>query len=261
MCASCKRPRAWAAFMFYCGRTRHSKDSKAAGRNFPKRNAGICWNRFATWIASGVLAEPVDPDCLPQGLDPRPDVWAVYPADHSPAKESYCRVHQIEYHLLRRGDLAGFPEDDATAGQAASTSSRKRVMVTGCYDWFHSGHVRFFEEVSALGDLYVVVGHDGNIRLLKGEGHPLLPHDQRRYMAASVRFVKQALISSGHGWLDAEPEIELIRPHIYVVNEDGDRPEKRAYCEAHGIEYRVLKRLPKEGLPPRQGADLRRSHQ
>ena len=30
--------------------------------------------------------------------------------------------------------------------------------MTGCYDWFHSGHVRFFEEVSELGDLYVVAG-------------------------------------------------------------------------------------------------------
>ena len=50
---------------------------------------------------------------------------------------------------------------------------RTCVIVTGCYDWFHSGHVRFFEEVSAYGDLYVIVGHDANIRLLKGDGHPL----------------------------------------------------------------------------------------
>jgi hypothetical protein len=41
------------------------------------------------------------------------------------------------------------------------------------------------------------------------------------------------------------------------VNEDGDRPEKRQYCEAHGIEYRVLKRLPKPGLPRRQSRELR----
>src|SRR5438876_406555 len=30
----------------------------------------------------------------------------------------------------------------------------KKVIVTGCYDWFHSGHVRFFEECADLGDLY-----------------------------------------------------------------------------------------------------------
>ena len=79
--------------------------------------------------------------------------------------------------------------------------------MTGCFDWFHSGHVRFFEEASALGELYVVVGHDANVRLLKGEGHPLFPQEERRYLVAAVRYVHRALISSGEGWLDAEPEI------------------------------------------------------
>jgi cytidyltransferase-like protein len=137
------------------------------------------------------------------------------------------------------------------------SAARKRVIVTGCYDWLHSGHVRFFEEVSALGDLYVVVGHDANIRLLKGEGHPMFPQEERRYMVQAVRYVTQALVATGDGWLDAEPEIERIKPHIYAVNEDGDRPEKREYCQAHGIEYRVLKRVPKEGLPWRESTALR----
>jgi glycerol-3-phosphate cytidylyltransferase-like family protein len=117
--------------------------------------------------------------------------------------------------------------------------------------------VRFFEEVSEFGDLYVVVGHDENIRLLKGPGHPLFPAAQRRFITGSIRFVKLALISTGTGWMDAEPECLKIRPDIYAVNEDGDRPEKAEFCRQHGIEYRVLKRLPKEGLPRRQSTVLR----
>jgi cytidyltransferase-like protein len=150
--------------------------------------------------------------------------------------------------------MQGFPQLPPHAGQP---SCGKRVIVTGCYDWFHSGHVRFFEEVSAIGDLYVVVGHDANIKLLKGEGHPMFPEQHRRYMVQSVRFVRKALVSTGDGWLDAEPEIERIRPHVYAVNEDGDRPEKRQYCQSHGIEYRVLQRVPKQGLPKRQSTTLR----
>ena len=149
--------------------------------------------------------------------------------------------------------MRGFPERP----EEASTTGAKKVIVTGCYDWFHSGHVRFFEEVSQLGDLYVVVGHDANIRFLKGEGHPLFPQDQRRYMAQGVRFVRQALVATGDGWLDAQPEINRLKPDIYAVNEDGDRPEKRQFCEAHGIEYRVLKRIPKDGLPRRASTNLR----
>jgi glycerol-3-phosphate cytidylyltransferase-like family protein len=105
--------------------------------------------------------------------------------------------------------------------------------------------------------LYVVVGHDANIRLLKGEGRPLFPEEERRYVVGSIRFVKQALVSTGHGWLDAEPEIQDIKPDIYAVNEDGDVPEKRDYCARHGLEYLVLQRAPAPGLPKRSSTDLR----
>jgi glycerol-3-phosphate cytidylyltransferase-like family protein len=117
--------------------------------------------------------------------------------------------------------------------------------------------VRFFEEVSALGELYVAVGHDANVRLLKGRGHPRFSQDERRYLVQAVRHVKLSLISTGDGWLDAEPEIAALRPDMYAVNEDGDKPEKREYCVRQGIEYVVLKRTPKQGLPRRQSTDLR----
>jgi cytidyltransferase-like protein len=148
---------------------------------------------------------------------------------------------------------AGFPADD----REPPASTRKKAVVTGCYDWFHSGHVAFFEEVSGFADLIVVVGHDRTITLLKGPGHPMFPQEERLYMVQAVRHVYRAMISSGMGWLDAEPEILRFKPDIWVVNEDGDRPEKREFCAAHGMEYRVLKRLPKAGLPKRESTRLR----
>jgi len=50
-------------------------------------------------------------------------------------------------------------------------------------------------------------------------------------MVQSIRFVKEALISTGHGWMDAEPEIEKIMPDIYAVNEDGDVPERESFVD------------------------------
>jgi len=136
-------------------------------------------------------------------------------------------------------------------------SGKRKVIVTGCYDWFHSGHVRFLEEVAELGDVYVGVGSDENIRLLKGAGHPMIPARERAYVVGSIRHVAQAFIPTGSGWLDAEPEILELEPDGYAVNEDGDVPEKRRFCEEHGIEYIVLQRLPKEGLPRRESTALR----
>jgi cytidyltransferase-like protein len=174
------------------------------------------------------------------------------------ASAGCSRSHTRPLLRLRSGQAEGSPPVAAGSSSfVARPSSRKKVVVTGCYDWFHSGHVRFFEEVSALGDLYVVLGHDENVRLLKGEGHPLLPQEERRYVVQACRYVTQAQISTGHGWMDAEPEIARIEPDIYAVNEDGDKPEKRAFCAEHGLEYVVLQRAPRPGLPKRASTDLR----
>jgi cytidyltransferase-like protein len=197
----------------------------------------------------------IDPAALPNiGVDQSP-IWTVDAGSDSPAKRLFAESRGIPYRVIREQDLSGFPVPPFVP--PTPDSARKRVIVTGCFDWFHSGHVRFFEEASALGDLYVVVGHDANIRLLKGEGHPLLPQAERVYMVRSVRHVHQALISTGHGWMDAAPQVALIKPHFYVVNEDGDKPDKRAFCAERGIEYVVLKRIPKEGLPKRESTVLR----
>jgi cytidyltransferase-like protein len=189
-------------------------------------------------------------DTLPINL--RADIWADVAATASPAREAFARENNIVRRVFEPSALKGFPEP-----APLPASGRKKVIVTGSYDWFHSGHVRFLEEVSAYGDLYVVVGHDANIRLLKGEGHPLIPQEERRYVVGSIKFVRQALISTGEGWLDADPEIKRLKPDIYAVNEDGDKGGKGEYCRKLGIEYLVLKRTPAPGLPRRSSTDLR----
>jgi cytidyltransferase-like protein len=192
-------------------------------------------------------------DPLPAGC--AGNTWAVRQADDTPASRDWSAAQNLNYCVISDGQLAGFPHWDPL--EPLPATGRRTALVTGCYDWLHSGHVRFFEEVSGLGDLIVVVGNDANVRNLKGEGHPLFPEEERRYMVASIRYVTRALITTGWGWLDAEPEIERLKPDMYAVNEDGDKPEKRAYCAGHGLEYVILKRTPKEGLPRRESTHLR----
>jgi cytidyltransferase-like protein len=215
-------------------------------------------NRYVGQVT--LVTGQVERDAIPQVEKTQPDMalgttWVVDEANDSAQKRAFCESRGLAYRVVRDQDLKGFPL--VRLDDSEERPSRKKVLVTGCYDWFHSGHVRFFEEVSGLGDLYVVVGSDANVRLLKGDGHPMFSQDERRYMVQSVRYVKQALISTGHGWMDAEPEIAIVKPDMYAVNEDGDKPEKREFCQAHGIQYVVLKRIPKEGLPRRQSTDLR----
>ncbi len=117
--------------------------------------------------------------------------------------------------------------------------------------------MRFFEEASSYGDLYVSVGNDAVITELKGPNQPLFPEQERHYLGQASRFIHQAFISSGSGWLDAKPEILQIKPDIFIVNDDGDREEKRQFCRELGMEYVVLQREPKQGLPRRSSTQLR----
>lgn len=76
-------------------------------------------------------------------------------------------------------------------------------------------------------------------------------------------------ITLAGGWIDQpfcsrlNPEppgsicLASIVPDFYAVNEDGDKPEKAAFCRRHGIEYVVLRRIPKAGLAARSSTGLR----
>lgn len=204
-------------------------------------------------------------DALWAMLDPEVPGLPGSPAAEraSPGKNAFCRAGSLDRIVLGAAELAGFrfpagPEAHRVPiGAAGNASGAKKAIATGSFDWLHTGHVRFFEEAAGWGELTVVVGHDANIRLLKGDGHPLVAEAERRYMVASIRYVARALVSTGSGWLDAEPEIAVVHPDRYIVNADGDKDEKRKFCEAHGIEYVVLSRDPKPGLPRRSSTDLR----
>lgn len=182
----------------------------------------------------------------------RADIWVDTEQAASAVRETQVRDQGMSYAVIADSALAGFP-----APRAPHPPAAQKVVVTGCYDWLHSGHVRFFEEAAKFGDLTVCVGNDATIAELKGPGHPQYPQDERAYVVRSVRHVWNAVISAGSGWLDADAEIRALKPDIFIVNEDGDKACKREYCRELGIEYRVLKRMPADGLPKRSSTDLR----
>jgi len=134
---------------------------------------------------------------------------------------------------------------------------KKKVFVSGCYDLLHSGHVEFFRQASQYGDLYVGIGSDNTIAALKG--HKTMYSEQERlFMVRAIRYVKEAYINQGDGYLDFLPTLDIVRPDCLVVNEDGDREEKRALCRERGMEYIVLKRVPSDGLAARSSTDLKK---
>ena len=74
----------------------------------------------------------------------------------------------------------------------------KTVVVTGGFDDFKSHHVRFLEEASKLGDVYVLLWSDETVRAL--EGHPpKFPQEERLYLLQTDRYVKDVKAGDGAG--------------------------------------------------------------
>lgn len=141
-------------------------------------------------------------------------------------------------------------------GQGEMNEIRKKVFVSGCFDMLHSGHVEFLQRAAEYGDLYVALGSDQTVFSLKGRP-PVNSEEERRFMISNVACVRQAIVSRGSGYLDFEPELHELQPDIFVVNEDGNTPVKRALCERLGIAYVVLAREPHPGLATRSTTALR----
>jgi cytidyltransferase-like protein len=129
----------------------------------------------------------------------------------------------------------------------------KTVLVSGCFDLIHGGHIAFFKTASAYGKLYVCVGSDENLLLLKGK-KPVFSEEERLFIVKAVRYVYDAFIGAGRGMLDFEPDMKRIKPDIFVVNSDGHSSDKENLCKNLGIEYIVLDRVPEPGLPARSSS-------
>ncbi len=117
---------------------------------------------------------------------------------------------------------------------------KKKVLVSGCYDLLHAGHIAFFKTAAAYGDLYVSVGRDENLLLLKGK-KPVFSEEERLYIVKSIRFVQDAFLGSGTGVLDFEPDIIRLEPDVFVVNREGHTNDKENLCKRLGIDILYLK--------------------
>ena len=138
-----------------------------------------------------------------------------------------------------------------------SKNTGKKVFVSGCFDILHSGHIAFLKEAAQFGDLYVGLGSDKTIYDLKGR-KTINSEDERLYMLEALSCVHTVRINKGNGILDFLGDMKLLRPDIFIVNEDGHTPDKEQICKEMGIEYTVLKRIPYANLPVRSSTSLRK---
>jgi len=118
-----------------------------------------------------------------------------------------------------------------------------KVMVTGTYDLFHAGHVRFLKESKKLGDeLYVGVRSDIRAKRAKGNLRPIYPLHQRLELLNTCKYVAEARPIPGNDVYTSRAGIrELIErwgPHIWADGAHGSAMKHaKPLSKEYGFEY------------------------
>lgn len=69
-----------------------------------------------------------------------------------------------------------------------------RVIVNGCFDILHSGHLRLLKAAKSLGVVCVAIDSDDRIRVSKGLGRPINNCFKRVEMLEALRYVDYAVV-------------------------------------------------------------------
>ena len=132
----------------------------------------------------------------------------------------------------------------------------RKVLVSGCYDVVHGGHIEFFKQARALGDRLVVCLPSDAVLYQHEQRMPWIPLEHKLHVIAALEPVDEVVVGD-----DLEPGLNFrsqllrIKPAVLAVTED-DRFEspKRELCRAAGVEY---VRLPKSlDYQPLSTADI-----
>lgn len=110
---------------------------------------------------------------------------------------------------------------------------KKIVMVSGCFDLLHIGHMEFLSDAKALGDvLFISLGSDKTVKTLKGDKRPLMDEAYRAQMLASLQVVdfvvvaneEEVVLPSG---IDFGRLITLIKPDVFAINKGNRSVEEK----------------------------------
>jgi rfaE bifunctional protein nucleotidyltransferase chain/domain len=120
------------------------------------------------------------------------------------------------------------------AAAAARRAGRSIAFANGCFDLLHVGHTRYLESAAREADLLVVaINDDESVRLLKGEGRPILPAADRAELVAALRCVDYVVVFHE---ATVGPLLQALRPDVHCKGTDYtvDSVPERAIVQAYG---------------------------
>lgn len=127
-----------------------------------------------------------------------------------------------------------------------SMDTKHIILVGGCFDFIHFGHISFLKQAKKLGDhLVVALESDENVRYTKGTNRPIHTQIQRKEMLEALSFVDE-VISLPSMKTDGEyfDLVKKVHPHIIATTEgDPIIGKKRHHAEAIGATLVIIPKI------------------
>lgn len=113
---------------------------------------------------------------------------------------------------------------------------KKIILVGGCFDFIHFGHISFLKQAKVLGDyLIVALESDENVKHTKGPNRPIHSQEKRKEMLESLLFVDEVIaLPPMHSDEDYFALVERIKPHAIAIT-DGDSIMEKKKIQAEKI--------------------------
>jgi len=116
---------------------------------------------------------------------------------------------------------------------ADRTAGRTIALANGVFDLLHVGHIRYLQGAASEADVLIVaVNDDESVRMLKGDGRPVMNQADRAELVAALRGVDYVVLFSGRTVGDV---LLRLRPDVhckgtdYTIESVPERPVVQSY--------------------------------
>jgi FAD synthetase len=123
---------------------------------------------------------------------------------------------------------------------------KKKVLVGGCFDILHYGHIHFLKKAKSKGDyLIVALESDENTKKLKGPTRPIHTQKQRREILMSLNFVDKVIsLLPMKNDTDYKKLVAKVKPDIIAITQgDNIKTKKLEYASIVGAKLVEIKKI------------------
>lgn len=115
----------------------------------------------------------------------------------------------------------------------------KTILMNGCYDVIHVGHIRSFNQALEYGTrLIVAINSDRAIRQLKGNSRPINVESDRAEFLRSIRGIDDVVVFDS---TDVSSLLASLKPDVWVKSGyTKDTVDKKEYEIAKNLGIRVV---------------------